>query len=169
MSAVIESQLSSAPISQVTKEGCRGEGGENDNEDVGKGKQQRGERKNEDTQVVKGRDGGGRAELRETDKKDAEQERFRDTLPGDRRKQRSQEMRESNYRKNEESISIDLCMSIPSDTRGLLWPTLGIPMIHTITGIHNLYRQQGQLHLVFLQSAGGRRSRRSAATTCSLA
>lgn len=60
MSGVIESQLSSAPISQVTKEGCRGEGGENDNEDVGKGKQQRGERKNEDTQVVKGRDGGMR-------------------------------------------------------------------------------------------------------------
>lgn len=111
---------------------------------------------------------GRRTELRETDKKDAEQERFRDTLPGDRGKQRTQEKRESNYRKNEESISIDLCMSIPSDTCTLLWPTLGIPMIHTITGIHNLYRQQGQLHLVFLQSAEGRR-RRSAATTCSLA
>lgn len=60
MSAVIESQLSSAPISQMTKEGCQGEGGENDNEDVGEGKQQKGERKNDDTQVVKGRDWGTR-------------------------------------------------------------------------------------------------------------
>lgn len=161
MRAVMESQLSSAAVVQVTKEERWGVGGENDNEDEAGGRKQ--QRKATETEWVR-KDGemrpvegvtrdvlnSGRQTRKRTrnkEKKVSEIERRTAARQRERRKQKSGGKSESNYQENEESISINLYMSIPPSTSA----TRALHSAYqwfkcAITGIHNLYRQQGQQH-----------------------
>lgn len=126
----MESQLSSTPILQVTKEERRGEGGENDNEDEAGGRKQQRKatetewvRKDGEMRVVEGvtRDvlNGGRQTRKRTrneKRKMSEIERRTAARQRERRKLESGGKSESNYQENEESISINLYMSIPPST-----------------------------------------------------